>query len=130
ALAQKANPPVVSPPAARITVSADIAALVDGAYPVYDDATLAGRLSSAAPTLGGRADTITVRSLAEIERVMGFVPSGSTGTEVDTATTSYRVNGATGKAFAAYKKDSYQGLPATRFSAIEGPLQVMESSFL
>jgi hypothetical protein len=129
-LPARATGPVVSPPGSSATISADIAALVEDTYPVYDDLTLARSLSSAARTLAARTDSVSVRTLAGIERVMGLTPSGSTSTEVDTSAANYRVNATAGKAFAARKNDTYQGLPSDRFSVIEGTVQTVENNFL
>lgn len=129
-LLARAADPVMSPSTARTVISDDINALIDGAYPDYDDATLARRLSAAANTLAARADSVTVRTLAGIERVMGLSPSSSTALEVDTATANYRVNPATFKAFATRKNDTYLGLTVDRFAAIEDNVKSIENAFL
>lgn len=126
----RAATPVISPAGASSVISADIEALVDGAFPDYEDAVLARRLGSAARELAARTDSVTVRDTIGIERLLGLTPSTTGATEVDTATANYRVNAATGRVFAILKNDTYQGMAADRFAAIESRVQAAGTAFL
>jgi len=124
--------PIVSPPAARTTFSADIDALVEKAYPAYDASIVAQRLQRAARELAARRDTVKPRSLGALERLMGFAPGAATSVDdrVDTPTAFYRVDPGHGVAAAFYKDASHLGLSREAFKAIESRVAERHLGFL